>query len=130
MDPGKRKTAEIKNTSSTRIRGSNYSAMAGVGDQESPVLGGRSSWDQGANHHFNPFLVMFMPEEKPVAPYILSKSLSRGNIMTLTGEQHYVQHRLGRFSHGLTPMFSPGGTAEIHLCLLVPIFFLVPSWIQ
>lgn len=41
-----------------------------------------------------------------------------------------MQHRLGRFSHGLTPMISSGGTAEIHLCLLVPVVSLVPLWIQ
>lgn len=61
MDPGEGKTTEIKNSFSTRIRGSNYPAMAGVGDQESPFLGGRSSWDQVANHPFNTYLVMLMP---------------------------------------------------------------------
>lgn len=45
MNPGERKTVEIKNSFSTRTRGSNHPAMAGVGDQESPVLGGRSSPD-------------------------------------------------------------------------------------
>lgn len=40
--PGKRKTVEIKNSFSTRIRGSNHPAMPGAGDQESPVLGGNS----------------------------------------------------------------------------------------
>lgn len=63
MDPGEGKTTEIKSFN-TRIKGSNYPAMAGVGDQESPILGGRSSWAQGANHHFNTYLVMFMPGRK------------------------------------------------------------------
>lgn len=63
MDPGEGKTTEIKSFN-TRIKGSNYPAMAGVGDQESPVFGGRSSWAQGANHHFNTYLVMFMPGGK------------------------------------------------------------------
>lgn len=58
MNPGERKSIEMKNSFSTRTRGSNYPAIAGAGDQESPVLGGRSSWDQGANQHFNTYLVM------------------------------------------------------------------------
>lgn len=58
--PSFKKALKLKNSISTRTRRSKYPGITWAGGQESPGIGGRRFGNEGANQHFNMYLVMFM----------------------------------------------------------------------